>query len=79
MPYQDPTVSLGSCFFMDSRLTHQGMANNSQQVRPIVSIVYQRPWYQDNLNYKKQKPILINEEQLSAVPDDLKSLVEWAV
>ncbi|MCJ8310902.1 MAG: phytanoyl-CoA dioxygenase family protein [Rhizobiaceae bacterium] len=79
MPYQDPTVPLGSCFFMDSRLTHQGLANNSTRVRPIVSIVYQRPWYHDNLNYKKQKPVNISAQQFEQVPDDLKHLVEWAV
>jgi hypothetical protein len=79
MPYQDPTVPLGSCFFMDSRLTHQGLANNSQFVRPIVSIVYQRPWYSDNLNYKKQKPLNINAQQFDLVHKDLKKLVEWAV
>ena len=79
MPYQDPTVSLGSCFLMDSRLTHQGMGNNSQFVRPITSLVYQRPWYQDNLNYKKQKPLNINARQFETVPDNLKKLVEWAV
>ncbi|MGI9366357.1 MAG: phytanoyl-CoA dioxygenase family protein [Rhizobiaceae bacterium] len=79
MPYQDPTVSLGSCFLMDSRLTHQGMGNNSQFVRPITSLVYQRPWYQDNLNYKKQKPLNINAQQFEAVPDNLTKLVEWAV
>lgn len=79
MPYQDPIVPLSSCFFMDSRLTHQGLANNSTQVRPIVSIVYQRPWYRDNLNYKKQKPVNINAQQFDLVRDDLKHLVEWAV
>ncbi|MEP0942102.1 MAG: phytanoyl-CoA dioxygenase family protein [Rhizobiaceae bacterium] len=79
MPQQDPTVPLGSCFFMDSRLSHQGLANNSTFVRPIASLVYQRPWYQDNLNYKKQKPLNINAQQADMVCDDLKHLVEWAV
>lgn len=79
MPYQDPMVELGSCFFMDSRLTHMGRANKSQQVRPITSMVYQRPWYHDNLNYKKQKPLNINSQQLGALPTELKKLVDWAI
>ena len=79
MPYQDPMVELGSCFFMDSRLTHMGRANKSERVRPITSIVYQRPWYHDNLNYKKQKPLNINSQQFDVVPTNLKKLVDWAL
>lgn len=79
MPYQDPVVDLGSCFLMDCRLSHRGMANNSKDVRPITSIVYQRPWYRDHLNFKKQKPLDIDAGALNSVPENLQHLVSWAV
>lgn len=79
MDHQDPVVDLGSCFLMDCRLSHRGMANNSDQVRPIISMVYQRPWYRDYLNFKKQKPMDIDADRLNDVPAKLQHLVSWAV
>lgn len=79
MPYQDPTVDLGSCFLMDCRLSHCGRGNNSKDVRPITSLVYQRPWFRDPLNFKKQKPLDIDAESFDRVPENLQHLVSWAV
>ena len=79
LPHQDPTVDLGSCYLMDCRLFHQGMANRSDRVRPIMSLVYQRSWYRDSTNFKQQKPLLISEETFSQMPKESQQLVQWAV
>lgn len=78
MAFQNPTVSLGSCYLMDSRLFHQGMANRSDQVRPILSLVYQRPWYRDHKNFKKQSPLMVSDEKLASFPSKMQKLVSWA-
>lgn len=78
MPVQDPVVDLGSCYLMDSRLFHQGMANNSDRVRPILSLVYQRPWYRDHKNFKKQSPLMMSDAQRKSFPREMRKLVAWA-
>ena len=78
LPFQNPTVDLGSCYLMDSRLFHQGMANNSDRVRPILSLVYQRPWYRDHKNFKQQTPLIMSGQQLDDFPEDMRRLVAWA-
>jgi ectoine hydroxylase-related dioxygenase (phytanoyl-CoA dioxygenase family) len=79
MPLQTPVVNIGSCYLMDSRLSHKGLANRSQHVRPIISLVYQRPWYSDPLNFKKQKPLDMPQAVFQQLPKSYKPLVEWAV
>ena len=78
MPSQDPVVDLGACYMMDSRLFHQGMANNSDRIRPILSLVYQRPWYRDHKNFKTQSPLMMSDTQRQRFPRELRKLVSWA-
>jgi len=77
LPFQNPIVEPGSCYLMDSRLFHQGMANKSDQIRPILSLVFQRPWYRDHKNFKKQNPLIMSEERLARFPTEMRKLVEW--
>ncbi len=79
MPSQDPVADLGSCYLMDGNVFHQGMANNSEHIRPVVSLIYQRPWYRDHKNFKKQDPMDISNNTVSNLPSDARKLVEWAV
>ena len=77
MPYQDPLGPPGSCLLMDYRLTHQGLANRSNQVRPVLSMVYNRPWFRDAVNYKKQPPLSITSEEFGRVPAEHQKLFQW--
>lgn len=79
-PLQEPDqVPLGSCYLMDSRLFHQGMANQSDITRPILSIVYQRPWYRDPENFKRQQPLIFANSGLSGLDPAVRKLTEWAI
>ena len=78
MDSQDPYAPIGSCLLMDYRLSHQGLANRSSNVRPVLSLVYSRPWFRDSVNYSKQDPLVIDEEDLQAVCDDWKHLFSWS-
>jgi ectoine hydroxylase-related dioxygenase (phytanoyl-CoA dioxygenase family) len=77
MPGLAPKVPVGSCFLMDYRLTHQGMANQSNQVRPILSIIYQQPWFRDYVNYSKQKPLIVAPNALDGAAPELRKMVKW--
>lgn len=61
MPRQIPTVTLGSCYIMDYRLAHFGMANRSQKLRPVLSIVHQRQGFADQVNFNQITPVDIPE------------------
>lgn len=78
MESQDPTAPRGSCLLMDYRLTHQGRANRSDQVRPILTMIYHRPWFRDIVNYGKQDPVRMSEEAFAQVPGKFQSLFAWA-
>lgn len=79
MRSQAPFVAVGSCYLMDYRLSHRGEPNRSNEVRPILSIMYQRPWFRDHVNFKKQPPFRIDQAEFDKVPDDLKRLFAWAL
>lgn len=75
----DYVADLGSCLLMDYRLVHAGRANNSGGIRPIIYNVYNRPWFRDYRNYKKQLPLIISNDQYDIVPDGFKHLFDWCV
>jgi|GEM_PF-468918 len=77
LPHQDPLATAGSCLLMDYRLTHQGLANRSKQVRPVFSLVYNRPWFRDAVNYRKQPPLSISSEEFAKVPAEHQRLFQW--
>jgi ectoine hydroxylase-related dioxygenase (phytanoyl-CoA dioxygenase family) len=41
----------GDAILYDYRLMHRGMANHSDQLRPILQFVYHVPWYTETKNY----------------------------
>jgi ectoine hydroxylase-related dioxygenase (phytanoyl-CoA dioxygenase family) len=77
MPYQTPLIKRGDCYLMDYRASHHGQANRSNTPRPIVSLVYQRPWFRDFMNFKNQPSLSITGEEFNSVPEPLKSLLAW--
>ncbi|MDP5015897.1 MAG: phytanoyl-CoA dioxygenase family protein, partial [Dolichospermum sp.] len=69
-----PFVSTGSCYLMDYQLWHGGTANISDQVRPILYIVYYRSWFQETVNYEKQVRIAISKGEYQKIPESHKFL-----
>ncbi|MFK8111728.1 MAG: phytanoyl-CoA dioxygenase family protein [Rubripirellula sp.] len=65
---------MGDAFLMDYRLIHAGSANRSNETRPIMYIVYSRPWFREDLNFKEQLPIKITKKQFKKVPKSLRYL-----
>ena len=62
LPYEDAAVRVGSCILMDYRMLHCGTANNSEQLRPILYLVYHRPWFKDYVNYRKIRQLRVSVE-----------------
>lgn len=76
-PYQTPIASLGDCYLMDYRLSHHGQANRSDKPRPILSMVYQRPWFRDYINFNNQPSLRISRTEYKKLPVNLKPLLAW--
>ncbi len=77
LPGQLPMVPLGSCFLMDLRLTHGGMANQTDRVRPIMNMVYQRYWFADSRNFAKHPPLRMSEDEYRRIPQQYRFLFDW--
>lgn len=75
--HQDPVVPLGSCLLTDYRCAHRGRGNRSERVRPILTLIYNRPWFHDFKNYGQQPPLRLPDEAYERMPSDLKPLVRW--
>lgn len=77
--YLDPTGEPGDCILFDYRLLHTGMPNKSNHVRPILYSIYYRPWFRDMVNYARQKPVVMSDENYQLVPDSYKKLFSWTL
>ena len=77
VPAQFPMVPEGSCFLMDLRLSHRGLRNQTQTVRPILNMVYQRYWFSDSRNFQKHPPLQIPAAEYRKIPREHRRLFEW--
>jgi hypothetical protein len=69
-----PYTHRGSIYMMDYRLLHGGTPNRGDEPRPILYIVYGRPWFIDSFNYGKQPRIRISPSEFAAVPEAMRRL-----
>ncbi len=69
-----PMPRRGDAYLMDYRVIHGGTANRSEFDRPILYIVYSRPWFRDGFNFFKQRAVQISDKQLKKVPKKLRGL-----
>ncbi len=60
-----PYPPRGGCYLWDYRLHHAGLANHAKVRRPILYLVYSRPWFADPENFKKVPPLQPIEGELS--------------
>ena len=75
--HQDAMVPLGSCLLNDYRCAHRGLGNRSDQVRPILTLIFNRPWFHDYKNYGRQPPLRLPQAAYDKMPPQLKELVSW--
>jgi hypothetical protein len=76
-PFHDPLLPLGSGLLLDYRCLHRGLANRSDEVRPILTLVFNRPWFRDTRNYGQQPPLRFSTTLLDAAPRPLHRLLTW--
>jgi ectoine hydroxylase-related dioxygenase (phytanoyl-CoA dioxygenase family) len=76
-PQVDPIIPLGSCLLMDYRLFHQGRANRSEKVRPLLYFVYHQPWFKDYKNHGTVPFLKLSEANYAKIPPEHRKLLAW--
>lgn len=69
-----PYVAAGGGYLMDYRLRHRGLANASDRQRPILYIVYARPWFTDARNFRRWPRITMSEDALDSLAPEHRRL-----
>lgn len=78
-PGVDFIADLGTCILFDYRIIHTGLANTSDQIRPLLYNIYSRAWFRDATNYIVQDPLTITPEMIRDVPKEHRHLFNWAL
>jgi Phytanoyl-CoA dioxygenase (PhyH)/SEC-C motif len=65
----------GDCMLMDYRTLHAGGHNISGRMRPILYMVYARPWFFDQINHLKRIPLDMPPEHYEALPQSVRPLL----
>jgi Phytanoyl-CoA dioxygenase (PhyH)/SEC-C motif len=65
----------GDCMLLDYRTLHAGLANRGQKSRPIVYMVYARPWFFDDVNHVKRIPLDMPVEDYERLPPTVRPLL----
>jgi hypothetical protein len=68
----------GDCLLLDYRTMHTGLPNRSTRARPIVYMVYSRPWFFDHGNHKRRIPLDLPLECYDKLPAPIRPLLSRA-
>jgi ectoine hydroxylase-related dioxygenase (phytanoyl-CoA dioxygenase family) len=68
LPSEDLVAQVGACILIDYRLFHGGTANRSEQMRPLLYVIYQRPWFKDYVNFLKVRELRVPAKERANIP-----------
>ena len=66
----------GDCIVLDYRTLHAGLPNRSNRARPIVYMVYARPWFFDHANHvnRRRIPVDMPLERYDELPASVRPI-----
>jgi ectoine hydroxylase-related dioxygenase (phytanoyl-CoA dioxygenase family) len=70
-----PSLQRGDCMLLDYRTMHAGLPNASARARPILYMVYARPWFFDHANHVRRIPLDMPLDHYNRLPDSLRRLL----
>lgn len=71
-------LALGDAGLIDYRVCHGGTPNPGPVPRPILYIVYSRPWFRDADNFSEIPPLRVSAQHLANLPAQYRSLFATA-
>lgn len=69
-----PYIRRGGFYAMDYCLWHRGTANLSAAIRPVLFLIYTRPWFIDVDHFKQQARIRLSEDNFERIPAEHRHL-----
>jgi hypothetical protein len=69
------SLQRGDCMLLDYRTLHAGLANRSQRSRPVVYMVYARPWFFDDVNHVNRIPLDLPIDDYERLPATVRPLL----
>jgi hypothetical protein len=71
-------LALGDAALIDYRVCHGGTPNVGQVARPILYIVYSRPWFRDAENFSEIPPLRVSAQHLANMSPQYRPLFATA-
>ena len=71
-----PWPKIGDCYLMDYRLRHRGTPNRSNRPRPILYLIFSRPWFKDHRNYTLQPRLVMDAPEYEKISEEHRVLFE---
>lgn len=68
------SLAAGDAALIDYRVCHGGTANPGAVPRPILYIVYSRPWFRDADNFSEMPPLRVSPTHIERMPAEYRSL-----
>jgi hypothetical protein len=68
------SLQRGDCMLLDYRTLHAGLPN-ARRARPIVYMVYARPWFFDHANHISRMPLDMPSERYDKLPESVRRLL----
>jgi ectoine hydroxylase-related dioxygenase (phytanoyl-CoA dioxygenase family) len=68
----------GDVVLMDYRTLHTGLPNRGTRARPILYMVYARPWFFDDVNHMNRIPLDMPLEVFAQMPHENRQLLSRA-
>jgi hypothetical protein len=65
----------GDCLLLDYRTLHAGLANLNGHARPIVYMVYARPWFFDDVNHINRISLDMPLDHYDELPESVRPLL----
>jgi ectoine hydroxylase-related dioxygenase (phytanoyl-CoA dioxygenase family) len=78
MAVDEPRVEVGSAIFFDFKIKHGGTPNRGSEPRPLLYLLYSRPWFRDTINCDKHAPVVMTEKEYAGLPDEYRHMFALA-
>jgi len=79
LDFQVSDLPAGSCALVDVASNCRVQGNQTEEMRTLVDLIYQRTWFVDRENFRNLAPLNISAEEYQCVPNRHRKLFDWAM
>jgi len=79
LDFQVSELPAGSCALVDVASNCRVQGNQTDEMRTLVDLIYQRSWFVDRENFRNLAPLNISDEEYQDIPNRYRKLFDWAI